>query len=83
MRTFGYPLEFDADVSSEDQLILLLNGLPLANYPIAIATEGARQATTDAEGRGLVMLLAAHMSPPAEASGRFAKLLTSLSVAGH
>lgn len=90
-QAFGYPLEFVADASGADQFRLLLNGRPLANYPIAIATRGARtSARTDAEGRvtvdlsgeGPFMLFAAHMSPPAEAGGRFPMLLTSLTVSG-
>ncbi len=91
-QAFGYPLEFVADASSANQFRLLLNGRPLANYPVAIATAGARtSATTDAEGRltanlageGPLMLFAAHMAPPAEAGGRFSMLLTSLTVSGH
>ena len=91
-QAFGYPLEFVADASSANQFRLLLNGRPLANYPIAIATNGARaSARTDADGRvtanlnsaGPSMLFAAHMSPPAEASGRFSMWLTSLTVSGH
>jgi len=90
-QAFGYPLEFVADTSA-NQFRLMLNGRPLANYPVAIATTGARtSATTDAEGRltanldgeGPFMLFAAHMSPPAEAGGRFAMWLTSLTVSGH
>jgi hypothetical protein len=89
---FGYPLEFVADASAANQFRLLLNGRPLANYPVAVATNGARASTrTDAEGRvtahldgaGPVMLFAAHMHPPAEAGGRFSMLLTSLTVSGH
>lgn len=91
-QAFGYPLEFVADASGANQFRLLLNGRPLANYAIAIATSGARaSARTDAEGRvtvnldgeGPTMLFAAHMSQPAEAGGRFAMLLTSLTVSGH
>jgi len=91
-QAFGYPLEFVADASGPNQFRLLFNGSPLANYPIAIATSGARaHARTDADGRiqanadgaGPVMLFAAHMSPPAEAGGRFAMLLTSLTVSSH
>lgn len=91
-QAFGYPLEFVADASSANQFRLLLNGRPLANHPVAIATSGARaSARTDAEGRvtvnldgaGPTMLFAAHMSPPAEAGGRFALWLTSLTVSGH
>lgn len=91
-QAFGYPLEFVADTSGANQFRLLLNGRPLANYPVAIATTGARaSATTDAEGRltanlagaGPFMLFAAHMAPPAEAGGRFSMLLTSLTVSGH
>lgn len=90
-QAFGYPLEFVADASA-NQFRLLLNGRPLANYPVAIATTGARtSAATDAEGRltanldgeGPFMLFAAHMAPPAEAVGRFSMLLTSLTVSGH
>lgn len=92
VEAFGYPLEFVADASGANQFRLLLNGRPLANYPVAIATTGARtSATTDAEGRltanldgeGPFMLFAAHMAPPAEAGGRFPMLLTSLTVSGH
>lgn len=88
-QAFGYPLEFVADASGTNQFRLLLNGRPLANYPVAIATSGARaSARTDSEGRvtvdpsreGPFMLFAAHMSPPAEAGGRFPMLLTSLTV---
>lgn len=91
-RAFGYPLEFVAEASSANQFRLLLNGRPLPNYPVAIATSGARaSARTDAEGRvtanldgeGPIMLFAAHMSPPAEAGGRFAMWLTSVTVGGH
>lgn len=89
---FGYPLEFVADASGLNQFRLLLNGRPLANYPVAIATSEARaSARTDAEGRvtanpasaGPIMLFAAHMSPPASAGGPFSMLLTSLTVSGH
>lgn len=91
-QAFGYPLEFVADAAGANQFRLLLNGRPLANYPVAIATSGARaSARTDSEGRvtvdlasaGPTMLFAAHMSPPAEAGGRFPMLLTSLTVSGH
>ena len=91
-QAFGYPLEFVADASGANQFRLLLNGRPLANYPIAIATSGARaSARTDADGRltlnldgeAPIMLFAAHMNPPAEAGGRFAMWLTSLTVSGH
>jgi len=90
-QAFGYPLEFVADASASE-FRLLLNGRPLANYPVAIATSGARaSARTDAEGRvtaeldgeGPFMLFAAHMAPPAEMGGRFSMLLTSLTVSGH
>jgi len=88
---FGYPLEFIADSSGANRFRLLLNGRPLADYPVAIATSGARVSMrTDAEGRvtanpgaGPSMLFAAHMSPPAEAGGRFSMLLTSLTVSGN
>lgn len=91
-EAFAYPLEFVADASGANQFRLLLNGRPLPNYPIAIATSGARaSARTDADGRvtanldgeGPIMLFAAHMSPPAEAGGRFSMLLTSFTVSGH
>lgn len=91
-EAFGYPLEFVADASGANQFRLLLNGRPLANYPIAIATNGARAGSrTDADGRvtanldgaGPTMLFAAHISPPAEAGGRFSMLLTSLTLSGH
>lgn len=91
-EAFGYPLEVVADATGANRFRLLLNGRPLANYPVAIATSGARaSARTDAEGRvtadlygeGPFMLFAAHMSPPAEAGGRFSMLLTSLTVSGH
>lgn len=91
-EAFGHPLEFVADASGGNLFRLLLNGRPLADYPVAIATSGARtSARTDAEGRvtapldgaGPTMLFAAHMSPPAEAGGRFSMLLTSLTVSAH
>lgn len=91
-EAFGYPLEFVADASGANQFRLLLNGRPLANYPLAIATNGARaSARTDADGRvtanldgaGPTMLFAAHMNPPAEAGGRFCMWLTSLTVSGQ
>ena len=90
-QAFGYPLEFVADASA-NQFHLLLNGRPLPNYPIAIATSGSRASLrTDADGRvtvnfdgeGPIMLFAAHMSPPAEAGGRFTMWLTSLTVSGR
>lgn len=89
-EAFGYPLEFVADASGANRFRLLFNGRPLANYPIAIAINGARaHARTDAEGRvtadgpGPIMLFAAHMRPPADAGGRFSMLLTSLTVSGR
>lgn len=91
-EAFGYPLEFVADAAGANQFRLLWNGRPLPDYPIAIATRGARaSARTDTEGRvtadldgeGPIMLFAAHMSPPAEAGGRFSMLLTSLTVSAH
>ena len=91
-QAFGYPLEFVADASGANQFRLLLNGRPLPNYPIAIATSGARaSARTDPEGRitanlevaGPIMLFAAHMAPPTETGGRFSMLLTSLTLAGE
>lgn len=90
-QALGYPLEFVAAASGVRQFVLLFNGQPLPNYPIAIATTGARaSAQTDAEGRvsvsadndGPVMLFAAHMATPTEAGGRFSMLLTSLTVSG-
>lgn len=91
-QEFGYQLEFVADAAGANQFRLLLNGRPLPNYPIAIATRGGRaSAQTDREGHvtvhvdgaGPIMLFAAHLSPPEETGGRFNMLLTSLTVAGH
>lgn len=91
-QAFGYSLEFIADASAAHQFILLSNGRPLPNYPIAIATSGERaRARTDAEGRvtvnadgdGPIMLFAAHMAPSVETGGRFSMLLTSLTLPGR
>lgn len=88
-QAFGYPLEFVADAAGAGRFRLLLNGHPLPDYPVAIATSGGRASgRTDAEGRvtanldsdGPSMIFAAHMHPPAEAGGHFIMLLTSLTI---
>lgn len=88
-HAFGYPLEFAADASAPNRFVLLANGAPLANYPVAVATSAGRMRfATDDQGRvflnstaqGPSMLFAAQMTAPVRADRRFQMLLTSPTV---
>ena len=86
-RSFGAHLEFVGHRSSSDRFRLLAAGKPLASYPIDLVDQaGKRQhLSTDSRGeirlpanaRGMMMLFAAKLEPPAGA-GRFTLDLTSL-----
>ena len=86
-RSFGAHLEFVGHRSSSDRFRLLAAGKPLASYPVDLVDQaGKRQhLSTDARGeirvpasaRGIMMLFAAKLEPPAGA-GRFTLDLTSL-----
>ena len=86
-RPLGGHLEFVGHRSSSDRFRLLAAGKPLANYPVDVVDHaGKRQhLSTDARGeirvpaklRGMMMLFAAKLEPPAGA-GRFILDLTSL-----
>lgn len=86
-RPAGHPLEFVADPAEPGRFVLLFQGEPLANYPIALAraSERAHLVTDDAGAvrvgggtAGAFMLFAAHMSAPASPGERFQMLLSSL-----
>ena len=86
-RSFGAHLEFVGRRSSASRFRLLAHTKPLANYPIdLVGADGKRRHLhTDARGevhlpanaRGMMMLFAAKLEPPAGA-GRFTLDLTSL-----
>lgn len=86
-RSFGAHLEFVGRRSSTSLFRLLARGRPLVNYPIdLVGADGKRRhLTTDARGevhlpanaRGMMMLFAAKLEPPA-GGGRFTLDLTSL-----
>ena len=86
-RPFGAHLEFVGHRSSSDRFRLLAGGTPLANYPVDLVDQaGKRQhLSTDARGeirlpakaRGMMMLFASKLEPPA-GSGRFTLDLRSL-----
>lgn len=86
-RPFGAHLEFVGRRSSTGHFRLLAQGKPLANYPVdLVGSDGKRKhLATDARGdvhlpasaRGMMMLFAARLEPPAGA-GRFTLDLTSL-----
>ena len=86
-RSLGAHLEFVGNRASNDRFRLLAAGKPLANYPIdLVGQDGKRQhLSTDGRGdirlpakaRGMIMLFAAKLEPPAGA-GRFTLDLTSL-----
>ena len=86
-RSFGGHLEFVGHRSMTNHFRLLARGKPLANYPIdLVGADGKRQhLSTDAKGavhlpasaRGMMMLFAAKLEPPA-GPGRFTLDLTSL-----
>ena len=86
-RSFGAHLEFVGHRSLSDRFRLLAAGKPLARYPVDLVDQaGKRQhLSTDARGeirvparaRGMMMLFAAKLEPPAGA-GRFILDLTSL-----
>lgn len=87
VQAAGYPLEFVADPANAGRFVLLFNGAPLPNYPVALAREQERAHLVTDESGGVVvgedvsgpfMLFAAHMSAPADARERFRMLLTSL-----
>lgn len=83
----GLPLEFVGGLTSGDHFRLLANGVALANYPLDLVGQDGkrRHLTTDARGevhlpadaRGMMMLFAAKLKPPA-GEGRFTLDLTSL-----
>lgn len=85
--SFGAHLEFVGHRSSSDRFRLLAAGKPLANYPVDLIDQTGKrqQLATDARGeirvpanaRGMMMLFAAKLEPPAGA-GRFILDLTSL-----
>lgn len=86
-RSLGAHLEFVGHRSADDRFRLLARGKPLANYPIdLVGSDGKRRhLTTNARGqihlpanaRGVMMLFAAKLEPPAGAE-RFTLDLTSL-----
>lgn len=86
-RPFGAHLEFVGVGSSDHHFRLLAHGRPLANYPVdLVGPDGKRQhLTTDARGdvhvptsaRGMMMLFAAKLEPPA-GQARFTLDLSSL-----
>lgn len=86
-RSFGAHLEFAGHRSASDRFRLLAAGKPLPNYPVDLVDQaGNRQhLSTDARGeirlpanaRGMMMLFAAKLEPPAGA-GRFTLDLASL-----
>lgn len=86
-RSFGVHLEFVGRRSAEDHFQLLAHGNALPNYPVDLVDSSGkrRHLTTDARGevhlpadaRGMMMLFAAKLEPPA-GPGRFTLDLTSL-----
>ena len=86
-RPLGAHLEFVGNRASNGRFRLLTSGKPLANYPVdLVGQDGKRQhLSTDRRGdihlpanaRGMMMLFAAKLEPPA-GQGRFTLDLTSL-----
>jgi len=86
-RPAGGHLEFVGSRASNDHFRLLAHGRPLSNYPVDLVGQDGkrRHLTTDARGelhlpadaRGMMMLFAAKLEPPA-GEGRFTLDLTSL-----
>lgn len=91
-RSFGAQLEFIGRRSGNDHFQLLALGKPLANYPVDLVgadgkrrhlrTDGRGQVHLPANARGMMMLFAAKLEPPAE-GGRFTLDLTSLTFSRH
>lgn len=92
-QPLGHSLEFVADGGAARSFTLLVNGSPLADYPVVVATpDGARHRTRTSTTGGVevpagmtgpVMLFAAVMRPPSGGSERFALDLASLTLAGQ
>ena len=86
-RSFGAHLEFVGHRTSDRRFRLLASGKPLLNYPIDLvaqdgkrkhlSTNGRGDVHLPANARGMMMLFAAKLEPPAGA-GRFTLDLTSL-----
>lgn len=86
-RSFGAHLEFVGHRTSNRRFRLLASGKPLGNYPIDLvgqdgkrrhlSTDGRGDIHVPANARGVMMLFAAKLEPPAGA-GRFTLDLTSL-----
>lgn len=88
-RSFGAHLEFIGHRSGNDHFQLLAHGKPLANYPVDLVgadgkrrhlgTDARNEVHLPANARGMTMLFAAKLEPPAGA-GRFTLDLTSLTL---
>jgi hypothetical protein len=88
-RTFGAHLEFVGVGTADHHFRLLAHGRPLRDYPVdLVGADGERRhLKTDARGdvhvpatlRGVMMLFAARLDPPA-GQGRFTLDLTSLTL---
>ncbi len=91
VRVIGGNLEFVAATARDDvSYRLLLDGNPMPHYPVAVVhsdgtrrpekTDEAGQVALITNDRGVLMLFAAYMQAPPEASGRFDMKLTSLTL---